>query len=71
MHDAWAKAAGEQLSSETKPATLRKGVLTVEVRSTALLHELSGFRQDELLSRVLAADETGRIKELRFRLGVF
>ncbi len=70
VREAWEQAAGPALAEETRPATLRGGVLTVEVRSAALLHELEGFRRDELLARVLDAgvrDVTG----LRFRLGVF
>jgi predicted nucleic acid-binding Zn ribbon protein len=67
----WARAAGEALAAETRPSTLRGGVLTVEVRSAALLAELAGFRTAEMLSRVLAEDPSGRVRELRFRLGVF
>ena len=71
VQDAWSKAAGPELAAETRPSTLRQGVLTVEVRSTGLLHELQGFRKDELLALLLEHDTTGRIHELRFRLGVF
>ena len=69
--ETWAFVAGPELAAETRPATLRAGVLTIEVRSTALLHELDGFRRDELLELVLARDTTGRVTGLRFRLGVF
>jgi len=71
IFDAWRHAAGDDLAAETRPATLRKGVLTVEVRSAALLHELEGFRRDELLGRFLTAAPAGRVTGLRFRLGVF
>ena len=68
---AWSEAAGPELADETRPSTLRKGVLTIEVRSAALLHELEGFRRDELLDRFIAAAPDGRVTGLRFRLGVF
>ena len=82
---AWARAAGPELAEETRPATLQRGVLTVEVRSTALLAELQSFRRDELLARLIEADAalsrsgrgsadgapTGRVTGLRFRPGVF
>jgi hypothetical protein len=68
---AWNAAAGPELAAETRPATLRRGVLTVEVRSAPLLAELSGFRTQEMLSRLLAADSSGRVTGLRFRSGVF
>ncbi len=71
MRDTWEFVAGPELAGETRPATLRAGVLTIEVRSTALLHELQGFRRDELLDRFLSEDPTGRVTGLRFRLGVF
>ncbi len=68
---AWQTICGPELAEETHAASLRKGVLTVEVRSNALLSELAGFRRDDLLGRLLEADTTGRIRGLRFRLGVF
>jgi predicted nucleic acid-binding Zn ribbon protein len=71
VQDAWSRVAGTELADEARPATLRKGVLTVEVRSAALLHELEGFRKDELLARLLEEDASGRVTGLKFRLGVF
>ena len=68
---AWEGAAGPEIAALTRPATLRQGVLTIEVRSAGLLHELRGFRQQELLDRFLEAAPEGRVRELRFRLGVF
>jgi predicted nucleic acid-binding Zn ribbon protein len=67
----WERAAGPELSAETRPSTLRHGVLTVEARSASVLAELAGFRTEELLARVLAEDPSGRVTGLRFRLGVF
>ena len=69
--DAWRDAGGADLAETTRPATLRQGVLMVEVRSAALLHELAGFRKEDLLARLLAADSSGRVTGLEFRLGVF
>ena len=69
--EAWVGVAGPELALETRPATLRQGVLTVEVRASSLLHELRSFRRDELLERLLAAEPSGRVTGLRFRLGVF
>jgi predicted nucleic acid-binding Zn ribbon protein len=71
VEDVWARAAGPELAEETRAATLRQGVLTVEVRSAPLLAELAGFRSQELLGRVTAEDGAGRIRGLKFRLGVF
>jgi predicted nucleic acid-binding Zn ribbon protein len=71
MADLWERAAGPELAAETRPSTLRQGVLTIEVRSAGLLAELAGFRTQELLSKFLAEDPSGRVVQLRFRLGVF
>ena len=67
----WEQAVGEELARETRPDSLRRGVLTVEVRSSSLYAELSGFRMQEILGRVLAVEKSGRISSLRFRPGVF
>jgi predicted nucleic acid-binding Zn ribbon protein len=69
--DAWERAAGPDLAGETRPATLQRGVLVVEVRSAALLAELQGFRTAELLARLVEAEGSGRVTGLRFRPGVF
>jgi hypothetical protein len=71
LAELWTRAAGPQIAADTRPSTLRRGVLTVEVRSASLLAELTGFRTPELLARVLGEDPSGRIAGLRFRLGVF
>lgn len=67
----WEVAAGPELAAETRPAAIRKGQLIVDVRAAGLLHELQGFRRDELLGRVMEQDTSGRIHGLKFRLGVF
>ena len=69
--EAWNRAAGPDLAADTRPTALQHGVLVVEARSSALVAELQAFRREELLSRLLAADPTGRVTGLKFRLGVF
>jgi hypothetical protein len=69
--DTWARAVGEELAAQTHPSRLSRGELVVDVGNSALLHELEGFRKQELLDQVLATDDSGRIRGLRFRLGVF
>ena len=75
IEGAWTRALAlaqrPELARETRPSTLRAGVLTVEVKSSGLLVELQGFRRDELLARLLEAEPSGRITGLRFRLGGF
>ena len=68
---AWERAAGPELAADTRPATLQRGVLVVEVRPSALLAEPQGFRREELLARLLDAEPSGRVTGLKFRPGVF
>lgn len=71
VHEAWERAAGPELVEDARPGPLHKGVLTIEVRSAALLSELEGFRKQQLLSRLLEEDDSGRVTGLRFRIAVF
>ena len=71
VHEVWSRAVGEELALEARPGPLRRGVLTIEVRSASLLHELKGFREQELLSRLLSEDASGRVTGLKFRIAVF
>lgn len=67
----WQEAVGPELASETYAAGVRRGVLVVEARSSALLAELTSFRKQELLSKFLAVDPSGRVTALQFRMGAF
>lgn len=69
--DLWSRVAGPDLCEVTRAVAVRKGEVIVEARSAALVHELQGFRRDELLAHLMKADGTGRVRGLRFRLGVF
>jgi predicted nucleic acid-binding Zn ribbon protein len=61
---AWASAVGEAAAGRALPWTLREGVLTVRVASSAWLQELS-LRRAEILTRLAEADGQ-RVRELRF-----
>ncbi len=51
-YTAFDTAAGTELARRARPMRLAKGVLTVEVDSSSLLHELEAFRGEELRRRV-------------------
>lgn len=68
---AWWCAAGEELAGHTRVASLRTGVLTVEVDSAPLCHRLAAFEKDRLLARVLEAAHGVEVHALRFRHGAF
>lgn len=62
----WARLAGSAIARRSEPRTLRDGVLTVQVTSSAWAQELT-FLQGSLLEKLAAAGFA--IKQLRFRVG--
>ncbi len=69
LMDAWSELVGEAISERTRITGYRSGVLQVDVYSSVLLQELTGFLKHSLLEG-LQATEAGRdIADIRFRLG--
>ncbi len=64
----WAEAAGAEVAAHSGPRSLRRGVLTVAVDSSALLAELAGYRRTELLGRLAGGPAPLSVRELRFVL---
>jgi predicted nucleic acid-binding Zn ribbon protein len=64
----WIEVAGGETAAHSWPKRLRLGVLTVEVDSSALLAELAGYRQAELLRRLACGERPLSIRALRFVL---
>jgi hypothetical protein len=64
----WARVIGEALAVHSWPRSLRRGLLTVEVDSSALLAELGGYRRGELAHRLAAEPEPLGVREIRFVL---
>jgi hypothetical protein len=68
VEPAWARAMGPRLLPHARPSRLAHGVLTVEARSAAWLHEL--FLMRESLRASLNREMGGEyVRELRLRLG--
>lgn len=63
--------AGESLADRTRVRSLRAGVLTIEVATAPLLHELGAYARETLLAELLEKLPGIPITDLRFRLGVF
>uniref|UniRef100_A0A7C4QT32 DUF721 domain-containing protein n=1 Tax=Schlesneria paludicola TaxID=360056 RepID=A0A7C4QT32_9PLAN len=68
LQEAWAAAAGPAWAPLTRPGRIVRGVLQVEVASSALLGELTAFHGPELTRRLQQAAPHLRIKGIRFRL---
>jgi predicted nucleic acid-binding Zn ribbon protein len=67
---AWVDILGPEIARHTRLSrTIHKGVLHVEVDSSALLGELSGFRRAEILKGLQERVKRQHISDLKFKLG--
>lgn len=65
----WEKAAGRASGRRSKPVSLRKGRLLVNVGDSSLLYDLT-LRKKQILEALMnEADLKGRLKEIQFRIG--
>jgi predicted nucleic acid-binding Zn ribbon protein len=64
----WTEVAGEEAATHSWPRSVRRGVLTVEVESSALLAELAGYRKAEILRGLTAGEDALGVRDLKFRL---
>jgi predicted nucleic acid-binding Zn ribbon protein len=65
---AWGSAVGKKAASHTKPVSLKKARLVVNVDRSAWLYELT-LKKREILEKLQAKLEAKKIKEIRFRIG--
>ena len=65
---AWLEAAGAEIASHTKVTAFKKGVVTIEVDSAPLLHELAGYMKRDLLT-LLRSKADAPVTDLKFKLG--
>jgi len=63
LAELWADVAGEQLSRNTRPGTLRAGTLTVFVRNTYWKTHLAGM-EEEICRRAAAVLPEGMVREV-------
>lgn len=64
---AWEEAVGPQIAAAAKPVSLRDGVLTVHVRTSVWMQELSAQRES-LLKRVQRVAAGSLVRELRLKV---
>lgn len=65
---AWEQAVGPQIAAAARPVALKAGVLTIHVKHSVWLQELTA-QKATLLRRVRATASGSVVRELRFRLG--
>lgn len=66
--DAWRTAAGTSLASHTIAGNIRRGVLEVYARNSAVVQELT-FRKKQLIAQLVKLTPDSKIRDLRFRVG--
>ena len=69
LQEVWAAATGNEWAKATRPRQIVRGVLYVDVTSSALLSELSAFHGPELTRKLQQAAPHLKIKSIKFRLG--
>lgn len=69
LEAAWEAAVGEPAARQTRPGTIRRGVLSVTVAHPALLEELAAFRKPTILAALRQTGPGAAIRDLRFRIG--
>lgn len=63
----WEEVVGERIAQVARPTGVGRGVLFVEVRSSAWMNELTLMRRD-ILARLNAGQGEARIERIVFRL---
>ena len=63
----WDEVVGERIARVARPTGVARGVLFVEVRSSAWMNELTLMRRD-ILARLNAGQGEARIERIVFRL---
>ena len=69
LTEAWSELVGQGIAARTRIRSFSEGKLTIEVTSSVLLHELSGFMKQQLLAGMQATKGGKDVAELRFCLG--
>jgi predicted nucleic acid-binding Zn ribbon protein len=68
MAAAWEGAAGSRAAKHTKPVSIRRSVLVVNVDGSPWLYELT-TRKKDILAKLGGAIKHKKIKGIRFRIG--
>ena len=67
----WKEVVGEAMSERSRVVDCAGGLLTGEVDSAPLLHELSTYYRRELLDKLRRLEGFPNLSDIRFRAGTF
>ncbi len=65
---AWREVAGDKLAKHSRTGNIRRGVLNVFVRNSAVVQELT-FRKSQLIKQLAKLNPGQKIRDLRFQVG--
>lgn len=65
---AWHKTAGEPAAAHSRPVSIKRKIITIEVDSSTWLYNLS-LRKGSILKALQAELKEEEIKSIRFRMG--
>ena len=68
VHGAWEAAAGDRAARHTKPVSIKKSVLTINVDNSGWLYELT-IKKKSLLKKFEGKLRGKDLKGIRFRIG--
>jgi len=69
VRDAWRKAVGEEICSNTEITEVKNCVLYVNVESSALIHHLTNFEKIAIINKINTIMGAKSIGDIRFKLG--
>lgn len=69
IYKRWPEIVGPERAALSRVVRCSRGVVTVEVASPPLLHELGAYLREEVLRAIRERPELGPIHEVRFRAG--
>lgn len=65
---AWQQAAGPRFAKDSRPGNVRRGVLEVVVRNSAVLQELT-FMKVQVVKKLAQLAPEQKIRDVKFRVG--
>jgi predicted nucleic acid-binding Zn ribbon protein len=68
LDDAWQAAAGQRLAGHSRPGVVKRGVLEVVVRSSAVLQELT-FAKAKILKQLITSCPDEKLRDVKFKVG--
>ncbi|MFH1190334.1 MAG: DUF721 domain-containing protein [Candidatus Omnitrophota bacterium] len=68
IEKAWRKAAGVPAARQSRPVSLKKSVLVVNVASSSWLYELT-TKKKEIIGMLETELKGKKVREIRFRIG--